>query len=399
MKSWEGDASGSITLTGRHDSAAAHRRAHRLLLLVMIAFLTGSGIGLNWDRAWHATHPFEDFWSPPHIFIYVAYGLTATLFSRLALIDEVRVWFGPTIRVPMLAQEVPGSIALAGFGLATIAVAGLLDDIWHSSFGLDETGWSLPHVMLGWGMLLTFLGLVSCRLALQSHHPFSRLALILLGTLALTFVAGVFVGPMGNNNTPELVRRVAALPVLAAEESVQHTFRIYLTWNITRTSPLFVPLSAFAAGAGLALTYALLRRRAIFLLVVLLVTLLTLSGELRTARFFGLAADARTWLPLPFLPAALALTAGSANGRAPRRVWWIAGALFGIFTLTFCRASLLLLPLAVLAMGIGAGVGERIYNLLEMPTEHAVKRFVMIAALGVPSFLGIIDLFLRASTP
>lgn len=28
----------------------------------------GVGVGFGWDRRWHATHPFEDFFSAPQLF-------------------------------------------------------------------------------------------------------------------------------------------------------------------------------------------------------------------------------------------------------------------------------------------------------------------------------------------
>lgn len=38
----------------------SQRTAYRLLWLAVPAF----GVGFGWDRRWHATHPFEDFFSP-----------------------------------------------------------------------------------------------------------------------------------------------------------------------------------------------------------------------------------------------------------------------------------------------------------------------------------------------
>ena len=46
---------------------------------------------------------------------------------------------------------------------------------------------------------------------------------------------------------------VATIPVLAAEPAFQHTTRIYLENNITRFSPLFVPLVALGGGLAFAL--------------------------------------------------------------------------------------------------------------------------------------------------
>jgi hypothetical protein len=44
--------------------------AYRLLWLALASDLLAFGIGFDWDRRWHATLAFEDFFSPPHLFIY-----------------------------------------------------------------------------------------------------------------------------------------------------------------------------------------------------------------------------------------------------------------------------------------------------------------------------------------
>ena len=40
--------------------------AYRLLWLAVIFDILAFAFGCEWDRRWHATHPFEDFLSPPH---------------------------------------------------------------------------------------------------------------------------------------------------------------------------------------------------------------------------------------------------------------------------------------------------------------------------------------------
>ncbi|HEX5940364.1 MAG TPA: hypothetical protein VFZ12_08380, partial [Dehalococcoidia bacterium] len=57
-------------------SRAVTSRAVRLTWFTLAFFLLAVIVGFGWDRAWHATHPFEDFWSPPHIFIYTTLAIT-----------------------------------------------------------------------------------------------------------------------------------------------------------------------------------------------------------------------------------------------------------------------------------------------------------------------------------
>jgi hypothetical protein len=52
----------------REDASLAP--AYRLLWLAVVFDVLAFGIGFDWDRRWHATHAFEDFFSPPHLFIY-----------------------------------------------------------------------------------------------------------------------------------------------------------------------------------------------------------------------------------------------------------------------------------------------------------------------------------------
>ena len=42
--------------------------AYRLLWLAVAFDVLAFGVGFGWDRRWHATHPFEDFFSQPHLF-------------------------------------------------------------------------------------------------------------------------------------------------------------------------------------------------------------------------------------------------------------------------------------------------------------------------------------------
>jgi len=128
----------------------------------LILFFLAFGFGTTWDRAWHTNHPFEDFYSPPHLFIYTTFALSGLAFLSVLVSPRRREWFGPEVRVPLpssLARlgtrdlEVPASLLLTLSGCATVAFGGMLDNLWHSTFGLDETAWSTPHAMLGWGIL------------------------------------------------------------------------------------------------------------------------------------------------------------------------------------------------------------------------------------------------------
>jgi hypothetical protein len=182
-----------------------------------------------------------------------------------------------------------------------------------------------------------------------------------------------------NNISPEVVRLIAAIPVLAAEPAFQHTTRIYLSNDITRFSPLFVPLMGLGAG----LAFGLLRR---FdprpLLVLGLGILLT-----RTTDF----------VPLIVPAVVVALRGSAAIGW---RWWALTGFCFGIAIAIVWDRPLTLggALLAAPLMAIGAAVADRIWRVVERPRRGRVLAVVTFAGVAAPAFTGVIDLALRART-
>jgi hypothetical protein len=302
--------------------------------------------------------------------------------------------------------EVPGALFLLGSGLVTLGFAGLvLDNLWHTSFGLDETSWSAPHAMLNWAWLLALLGCVACRIALGRRQTLPWYTAVLLGFLILSFSAGPFLGPLNKNNTPAIVRAIASIPAFAVDRGAQHALRIYLAWGIERTNPLLAPLGALWAGVALALVRSLNRRAVVFLSTVLLWSATVALAERGTARwldtFFPVSGDPAAWLPYPLFPAALALVAVLGAGISARWAWAIAGALFGfcVFAIWGNGPFTLLVVLTTApAMLLGALIGERIFRILERPTELAVKALVL-SSICVPLLTGAVDLYLRVHTP
>ncbi|HKV85123.1 MAG TPA: hypothetical protein VJN88_11235, partial [Ktedonobacterales bacterium] len=207
---------------------ASLAQAHALLTFTFALYVISVAVGLTWDGAWHATHLFNGFYAPPHVFIYTMVAITAYLVAVLTFTPSLRQWFGSGLAVPLLPFEVPGALLLTGLGLATLGCAGILDDIWHTNFGLDETGWSTPHAMIGWALLMTTLGFVACRLALRPWYGLPWYTVALLAGAALAFSQRPFIGPMGSNSPVEVMRAILRAPIVLAQPSLQHTFRIYI---------------------------------------------------------------------------------------------------------------------------------------------------------------------------
>ncbi|MBF6600597.1 MAG: hypothetical protein IVW36_08810 [Dehalococcoidia bacterium] len=373
------------------------RRAARAFWWTFWLFLAAFGLGIGWDRAWHATHAFQDFYSPPHLFIYATFTLSALSLLRIAWSPTLRACFDHGRRVGVFSPGVPAPLALTGGGYLLVGVAGLLDDVWHTTFGLDETGWSTPHAMLGWGIMLATLGLVAARLALRPQIALSRPALILLALLALSLTATTPLGPLDNYGTKDLIARVAAIPVLARDPAAQHAFRIAEHWNLARTNPAFLPVAAFAAGFALALAHRFSGGGWVFLLVVALATLFATSGAHRTADYFGVAGDRRNWLPVPLLPAALAYLGTRRLTGRERWSWAAAGAIFSLLVAAWWGAGAYAL-LGVPAMLLGAIAGARAYHALESPTAADVRTLALIA-FTTPFAVGVVDLWLRRHVP
>jgi hypothetical protein len=354
--------------------------AYRLLWLAVIFDILAFGIGFGWDRQWHLTHPFEDFFSPPHLFIYSMHLCATLTLAYIAFTPDLRRWFGEAYRLPFFPVPVPGPIALAGGGFVITGLAGFFDSLWHNRFGLDETLWSFPHSMLGWGLLIAFLGITSCRLALARWKPIGFVSAAVFGFLIFSSSIERIPGPFMNNISPEILRWVATnIPVLAAEPAFQHTTRIYLAHDITRFNPLFMPLAA--VGAGLA--FGLLRR---FdprpLLVLVLGILLT-----RTTDF----------VPVIVPALVLSLRGSAAIGW---RWWALAGFLFGVANMILpWHATLGGALIAGPLMALGAGLADRVWRVVESPTRSRVLSFVAVAGIVAPAVTGVIDLALRAGTP
>lgn len=391
-------------------SGVLQRRAPRLdgaRLALWLAFglvLLTVTVGLGWDRRWHARHVFDGFWSPPHLFIYGTSLGTALLAAGLTLAPSWRARFGPPLRLPGLPCAVPGALAILDAGLALLALAALLDNAWHSAFGLDETAWSTPHALLGWAWLTIFLGFVACWLALRGLRPVSAWAAVPLALLALGFSLKPVLGPLDGVHAAEKARVFVASPLVRAQPALQHTLRIESAWRLARDNPLAVPLGALWAGAALGLVRALDRRPAVALATATTWTLLTglrqYAVEQRLSQALGLALTLAAWLPLPLLPATAALLL-LRRLRAPEAwAWGLAGLSYGA-----CAVAVWGPPLpAVLVMAAGGAMlmGGLAGGWAGCQLLHPTRRGVLtlaLAALAAPCLTGMADLDLRHVTP
>jgi len=358
--------------------------AYRFLWLAVAFDLLAFGVGFPWDRRWHATHPFEDFFSPPHIFIYSMHFLATLTLMWITFMPDLRRHFGAAFRLWPFPFPIAGAIAIAGAGFVFTALAGVFDSIWHTRFGLDETTWSFPHSMLGCG-IFAFIGIVACRIAIAPEHPIGWPSALVFGFLLIASTIERIPGPFLNNISTDRLEFIRQIPVLAASAPFQHTIRIYGAWNITRLNVLFVPLAAIGAGLGI----RLLQRYDPRPLVILVLT--------------ALVSYTAPWVPY-IVPGAVVAWA------RPRITSWrwlgAAGFAFGLVTALFSfvlsrGTSLPFFSIFVAGptFAVGAWLANRIWVVVIEPTRHRVLTFAILAGLCVPAVTGALDLYIRAHTP
>ena len=266
-----------------------------------------------------------------------------------------------------------------------LALAAILDLIWHASFGLDETRWSTPHAMLAWGWATAALGCVSARLALREHRPLRWWTRALLGLILIGFTAAPVLGPLQNNQTLEKVEMVAAIPVLAEQPAYQHTARIYDVWGLTRSHVLFVVLGGVWTGTILSLLRIVDRRAAFVLLLLVIWMVLTMSRDRSAAVRLAIdPAHAASWLPIPLLPAALIYVLGRRGGLKAALPALLAGAVFGGVSQAIWPSVGVVAGAALGAPAalLGELIGSRLGTILEKPTPWGRLEFSATALLA-----------------
>jgi hypothetical protein len=334
--------SGAVGIADRSASTA-----YRLLWLAVVFDVLAFGVGFGWDRRWHATHPFEDFFSPPHLFVYSMHFLATLTLMWITFMPDLRVHFGRAFRLFPFPFLVPGAIAIAGGGFVVTAIAGVFDAIWHTMFGLDETAWSFPHSMLGWGIFVAFVGIVACRIAIADRFPIGWPSAIVFGFLLIAASIERIPGPFLNNISIAELEIIRRIPVLAIEPPFQHTIRIYEAYDITRLNSLFIPLAAAGGGLGIRLLQRFDPRPAVIIALTAFVSY--------TA----------TWVPY-VVPGAIMAVAG------PRITSWrrlgAAGFAFGlsaaVVSLAISRGAGLPVSGALVAMvtfALGAWLADRVW--------------------------------------
>jgi hypothetical protein len=393
--------------TARTQRPPDHVGARRWLWRTVVILIVGTWAGSTWDSIWHATEPFDGFWSPPHLIIYAAVTFIALIVMGMVFTDPIRHAFGKGFKVFFLPFKVPGALFILSGGMVMLGMAGaVFDNIWHTAFGLNETPWSFPHAMIGASLMVITFGVLSCRLALNPAKPMPWSSKLLVGWLLILTMAS-FLGPLSGNRTPQTVDFFFTyIPTLANQDSAQHLYRIYETWNLNRTHPALMLLAPLWLGAALGLLRKLDGRW--WLMTAIL--LLSWSADFANRDLTGALSqyivgfeDEANWRALPImLPFFLWLLL--LRLRVSERVAYaLAGVLFslmifGIWGVEGSGAWLLAL-LAAPVMLLGKAIGERTYRITAEPNSFRTVLPLMLSTLVIPAATGIVDLILRLGTP
>ena len=390
--------------------------AYRLLWLTLIIFFASTAIGKLWDRVWHATIRFDTFWSAPHLFVFIMTVVSGLLIAAIAFTPCLQSWFGPSIQVPILKLKFAGSLIILGAGLIMLSLTIMLDNFWHTTYGLDETQWSMPHCMLGWCWLTIILGFISARLAFRTHRPINWLTRTMIALLILEFLCPAILGPYYLMYSPNLIHALASIPIVRGEPSAQHMYRIYLHYGLTRqTSPLFIPFVALFAGAAMALLRKLDARARIFIVAPLLWSITLMARDWYTLFFLHydgikhitnilpvLIKEPSLWLPIPLFVAVVTFSLLRRSSLREGRVFALSGLIFGICTFFIWHSANWMVLLAIPAaatMVLGAWLGKWIYQVIEKPRLETLLRLLLTTCAQIPAVLGVIDLVMRRTTP
>ena len=157
-----------------------------LFLVVLCLYHIIARFGLAVDLQWHTDVGRDKLFTPPHIMILAGIVPTSIMLSSYIFWysfiskqeEKVGFYIGPFIA--------PTSLWMMVCGLITLVFGGLYDDFWHTSYGIDTTIITPPHVWTFAGGMLVEIATIA--LALQMKNRLKEncpkwLDLIIIGTL------------------------------------------------------------------------------------------------------------------------------------------------------------------------------------------------------------------------
>lgn len=134
----------------------------RLLLALNLVAFVATYASTQWDLAEHFKGAVDRFWYPPHFGIYFGM-LVAALIPLAGLILLLRA---PGLPFDKLRANPALVLVIVANGSSFMGAP--FDAWWHTTFGLDLTVWSPPHLHLLFSMVLAVL---SCAVYFLDDRP------------------------------------------------------------------------------------------------------------------------------------------------------------------------------------------------------------------------------------
>jgi hypothetical protein len=115
-------------------------------------------VGVAWDVQWHRSIGRDRLFTAPHVVMLVGIAL-AGLTSLAALLRQAwRVQRGGPITCLLDAAGARVGVTLVGIGAMLAGIAFVLDDYWHTLYGIDVALWAPFHVMIVTGVGMAGVG-------------------------------------------------------------------------------------------------------------------------------------------------------------------------------------------------------------------------------------------------
>lgn len=183
-------------------------------VLVSVGIFT-SATGGSWDITNHLLNKPESFFSPPHAMLYA--GVASAILGCVLMSRSRKYVYG-------VYRSSYTSTRLVITGITMLVIAGPVDFVWHSAFGLDGL-LSPPHFVLLMGMVLSGLGsLIGLTLYTAHDEPNGGPHMANSNSQRHRQISGLLV--FGRSNLSIILTTVGVIPVWLSVAGVISMFSL-----------------------------------------------------------------------------------------------------------------------------------------------------------------------------
>lgn len=112
----------------------------------------------HWDISWHRSIGLVDFWTPPHLLVWICGLMAAGVSGWLIIGTTFRNVHPRAATVRLWGFRAPIGAFLVAWGVAAMFASFIFDAWWHTTYGIEEVMTSPPHCLLAAGLLAIPLG-------------------------------------------------------------------------------------------------------------------------------------------------------------------------------------------------------------------------------------------------